>query len=404
MFKLNEKVLKQKERKDFGLPEDKAYPMPDAEHVRKAIQLFHNCPKDKKKKLARAIQRKAKKYNIEISKDSEVYKILHEELLKETIVNIVGYKKLEDIISKIKLFLDSTDYKITSYNNFEVGNFQLHNFFKLEFQNKTDEKKLFKLTKDLNLFLQKNLNFSKTAIFFALDEHSIFGGFTFTNLEQREKIYIEINSIFKDKLYNNITDKEFEKKYKKVILKPKDIEALMVIDFRLFLDENKFSSREIAAIIFHELGHHINFGQTILDLYKYTESVFERFKLKYFENNNFLNRIIYNLILFYYERHEDLNYDLGEKHADSYANQVGYGKEIMTAIRKLYSKQQKEVNKLVIFDFMKENINSEIENRKRRRIEETIAAIDEEIKFTKDTEELEYLNRTRKILVGYLKN
>lgn len=50
----------------FGIPEDKAYPMPDESHVRSAITYFHACPQGKKKKLATNINRMAKKYKMKI--------------------------------------------------------------------------------------------------------------------------------------------------------------------------------------------------------------------------------------------------------------------------------------------------------------------------------------------------
>ena len=58
----------------FGLPEDRKYPMPDAKHVRSAIKLFGHCEESKKPQLAKRIMKFAKKYGVEVPKDSEVYK------------------------------------------------------------------------------------------------------------------------------------------------------------------------------------------------------------------------------------------------------------------------------------------------------------------------------------------
>ena len=58
----------------FGLPEDRKYPMPDAKHVHSAIKLFGHCEESKKPQLAKRIVKFAKKYGVEIPKDSEVYK------------------------------------------------------------------------------------------------------------------------------------------------------------------------------------------------------------------------------------------------------------------------------------------------------------------------------------------
>ncbi len=51
---------------DFGLPERREYPMPDAAHVRAAEAYFRYCPPDLKPKLARAILKKAKEYGVDI--------------------------------------------------------------------------------------------------------------------------------------------------------------------------------------------------------------------------------------------------------------------------------------------------------------------------------------------------
>lgn len=66
------KKLSQKERKDFGLPKEKKYPMPDKEHVYKAIQMFKYAKPSERKTLARNIKKYIRKYNMDInvSKDS----------------------------------------------------------------------------------------------------------------------------------------------------------------------------------------------------------------------------------------------------------------------------------------------------------------------------------------------
>lgn len=59
---------------DFGLPEDRKFPLIDEKHVRSAISYFHTCPENKKAKLAKRIKSAAKKFNIEISPDSPIAK------------------------------------------------------------------------------------------------------------------------------------------------------------------------------------------------------------------------------------------------------------------------------------------------------------------------------------------
>lgn len=54
---------------DFGIPENREYPMPDAVHVRAAEAYFRYAPEDKKKELAQRILLKAKKFGVEIKSD-----------------------------------------------------------------------------------------------------------------------------------------------------------------------------------------------------------------------------------------------------------------------------------------------------------------------------------------------
>ncbi len=51
---------------DFGLPEDREYPMPDAAHVRAAEAYFRYAPKGKESELARNILKKAEQYGVDV--------------------------------------------------------------------------------------------------------------------------------------------------------------------------------------------------------------------------------------------------------------------------------------------------------------------------------------------------
>lgn len=68
--KMNDR-LDAEERKElpdtmFGLPERREYPMPDAAHVRAAEAYFRYCPEELKPKLAKAIERFAKEYGVDV--------------------------------------------------------------------------------------------------------------------------------------------------------------------------------------------------------------------------------------------------------------------------------------------------------------------------------------------------
>ena len=51
---------------DFGIPETREFPMPDAPHVRAAEAYFRYAPEDKKEELARRILMKARKFGVNI--------------------------------------------------------------------------------------------------------------------------------------------------------------------------------------------------------------------------------------------------------------------------------------------------------------------------------------------------
>ena len=53
--------------KKFGVPEQKKFPLPDADHVRSAIKFFNYVEPRYEKQLARAILRRAKEYNLDLS-------------------------------------------------------------------------------------------------------------------------------------------------------------------------------------------------------------------------------------------------------------------------------------------------------------------------------------------------
>lgn len=52
---------------DFGLPDRREYPMPDAAHVRAAEAYFHYAPDDLKPLLASRILKKARKFGVDVS-------------------------------------------------------------------------------------------------------------------------------------------------------------------------------------------------------------------------------------------------------------------------------------------------------------------------------------------------
>ncbi len=50
----------------FGIPDKRAFPMPDAEHVRNAESRFHLADDEDKPELARRIMAKAKEFGVHV--------------------------------------------------------------------------------------------------------------------------------------------------------------------------------------------------------------------------------------------------------------------------------------------------------------------------------------------------
>ena len=55
---------------DFGIPELREYPMPDAAHVRAAEAYFRHAPEDKKPLLAHRILEKAKAFGVDVESET----------------------------------------------------------------------------------------------------------------------------------------------------------------------------------------------------------------------------------------------------------------------------------------------------------------------------------------------
>ena len=88
----------------FGLEEERKYPLDSAEHVRSAIKLFGHCPENRKHHLAKRIMAAAKKHGVEVKEDTEVYKYAHSKAVNESVFDKTLYhcslKKLKTLEPK----------------------------------------------------------------------------------------------------------------------------------------------------------------------------------------------------------------------------------------------------------------------------------------------------------------
>lgn len=64
--RLNAEELKELSDSDFGIPEERAFPMPDAAHVRAAEAYFRYAADERKPQLARNILKKAAEYGVHV--------------------------------------------------------------------------------------------------------------------------------------------------------------------------------------------------------------------------------------------------------------------------------------------------------------------------------------------------
>ena len=64
--KLTTEERKELPDSDFGIPETREFPIPDATHVHAAEAYFRYAPEDKKASLARFILNRAKKFGVDV--------------------------------------------------------------------------------------------------------------------------------------------------------------------------------------------------------------------------------------------------------------------------------------------------------------------------------------------------
>ena len=98
MLFINETKRSELPDSEFGIPEDRKFPLDTKEHVQSAIKLFGHAEESKKKSLAKKIASKAKKYDIEIPENTQVYKYLNESYVIEGLFGqqVGDIHKLED--------------------------------------------------------------------------------------------------------------------------------------------------------------------------------------------------------------------------------------------------------------------------------------------------------------------
>ena len=90
LSEMTAKERKELSESDFGLPEKRKYPMPDADHVRSAIKFFNYVGKNEESTLAKNIIKKMKEFNvtdIKVGKNNRFYPYYQKAFGKEELVN-----------------------------------------------------------------------------------------------------------------------------------------------------------------------------------------------------------------------------------------------------------------------------------------------------------------------------
>jgi hypothetical protein len=74
--KLTQKEIDAIPEEEFGLPDRKAFPMPDEKRVKAAIAYFHTAKETEKKELAKNIKRRIKELELKIELNADIKKYL----------------------------------------------------------------------------------------------------------------------------------------------------------------------------------------------------------------------------------------------------------------------------------------------------------------------------------------
>lgn len=226
-------LLESSDDKNYGIPELKKYPMPDAKHVKSAIKFFNYVDKEHEEQLANAIKNNIKKFNIENinvgskNRFSKYAKNMKQITIKESF-NLLMEENI-DILPSDNIELDkkfkpvfnlSEDSFILSYNEADeimneaspydnklktmlykdriVSNKQALNIYKSVKENDKKIEKTF-----LNIDRYKGLNLFVDLYYY----NDLF-------LKNIKIAPLQANDMYFKFLYNLITDPRYDKQYK----------------------------------------------------------------------------------------------------------------------------------------------------------------------------------------------
>lgn len=183
---VNEKALTSKQRKnldnsDFGIPEERKFPLTDKKHVLMAIRYFYSCEQKYRKKLANNINNKAKQFDmkINVSKSNPFYEYADKDILKNDNLNVSEASALDynsennDSIEDIKEICELLNSK--SFDNIFISS-DYHFYKEISYINKrTPNRTLDNRLRDANIKIKNirtnhNSNIGKDDIFLFLGD------------------------------------------------------------------------------------------------------------------------------------------------------------------------------------------------------------------------------------------
>lgn len=253
-----EAALKAKQRNaleddEFGLPEDRSYPLIDEKHVRSAIGYFNKCEKSKQKTLARNILKAMKRFDmidkVNVSEKNDFYKYYkaRERYMKENF-DLYPFPRQSPAFNEFSVgamipqipltgsTLDKTpDSNVSMYDKVEIID-ELSDDPRYVGSFSAEESVLENLSSDLGLF-------AESVVFEAVDLKGV--------LENVKKKFEELLNKLRDALNkvlssNDNTDQELEeinRRYPKIL---KDHPELATIDLSDHFHDTSLSVRDTA--------------------------------------------------------------------------------------------------------------------------------------------------------------
>lgn len=222
---LNEKALSSKQRKnldnsEFGIPEERKFPLTDKKHVLMAIRYFYSCEPKYRKELSNNINNKAKqlKMKINVSKSNPFYNYADKDILSDKNISEASaldyHTKDKDSIEDINSICDLLDSK--SFDNIFISS-DYHFYKEISYINKkTPNRTLDNRLRDANIKIKNirtnhNSTIDKEDIFLFLGDL----GHKALSLDYNPKIKEIVQSLNGIKIlirgnHDSLSDKEYK--------------------------------------------------------------------------------------------------------------------------------------------------------------------------------------------------